>query len=1615
MARWWMSSKGLAFLACLSRVASEEAPWTVQCNADCGGVNTCAEKQLCEGTIEETSTCPDAEPCLGGSGSERDCWPKDCQWGEWRDWANDGVSGLCTRTRQFSPSECGGQQCLGTTKDTMYCDPLVHPPSPCEFDEWGPWEACDSQTLQRSRSRKVKKEPEYGGTPCNGALKQTEPCGARHPPVPCILGDWMEWSGCTRPCGGGQQTQVRAITQEAAAGGKLCEGENGSPLVLQKTRPCNMDIACGGEEAPQDCLLSEWGEWSKDAPNTAKMQRQQFRSRSIAVPGKNGGQACSQSLEETKGYDEASHALPPVDCRLSDWGAWSLCDKSCQGGQSFRVRAVEVEAARGGKPCQDSQKELMPCNEMSCELDAAARDCHLSVWVSWSDCSTSCGQGMRTRTREVAVLPLAGGKGCSADMKQVEACPHNPPCEAEDCVWGTWTEWSECSRTCDGGQKLRNRTVLQAPSKSGKACHALESVNEIATCGTASCASSSCHDGVWHDWGAWGQCSRACAGGLKWRHRKVAVEAAACGEPAVGPAMEASRCNEFPCEEDRDCVMGLWTSWSECSASCYGQQLRKREIVQHGTGHGKWCMDPDYQPSALEESRPCNGPEGASAEQQEDCGFGEVQDCLLSSWTRWSTCSKSCGGGLQHRARHALRQSKLGGKPCEGELTQGQSCNTHSCGLAMDCEWEEWDQWGACTRCDGEKLRVREIRHLGNDLGTPCEASNSREVAQCNECPKLQTYWCVWSEWQDGACSASCGTGGRLERRRKLETLSAPPHNLLDAVGNVSGMGASCEAYEVTYTTCSNVPSVCTDCVPEACEFAEWGEWQKPTTCNGICTRERRISKLQNDCGAACDGNLKETKKCLLDECSGKQDCVFSHWSEWEGCSDVSRQQTRLREIAAMNGPFGKACSGSQKETKPCEVEAKTRDCALTPWTPWGECSKKCGGGQKERTRQVADHALHGGKPCKGPLKQLMECGQEICLGADLNSEDCLLSDWSEWTGCSQGTQAYRVRSPKRKAGPTGLPCSGALKEAGPCPQFKEARHCIFSDWGQWGACGATCGGGQRFRTREVKNDAEPGGIPCTGNTHETETCNEEVACDLHHDCVISQWSLWSECSVSCGSGLFARERKILQAASSGRGCNVVLWEVNGCHGEHTSASCDDHVDCQWGEWKDWSECKEAEFCGLGYRSRARQIAVPPKGMGEKCDPLPEEEVVPDISCAKSCTQSSVCTNGQWGDWSAFGACSVTCGRGGTRTRLRTEKIKANHCGYPPEGSDKEYAPCDAEAECESEMGAQDCQFGSWSEWQDCSSSCNGERKRTRAIARYSAYGGTPCEGSIAETQRCNPGPDDQGPPLGCVSGAPVKCVQWPPTDWSSCSATCGTGHQTRRHEVAVQPAFGGASCPHPLEETRECQALSECVVVARDCALTEWEEWSQCDPFSAQRFRRRQVKYAQVGAGKACEGDMLATESCSRVCEDKTYFCQWANWEEWSACSQSCGTRGRRHRSRGLTLTEAKAEAPKAPAPKAAEVVQPGPDVASVDTAMAIEQFQLLRRLERASGSRHELVVSFLAGVGCFAALAGLGKLILRRWAVPAVEPRSLLLPFAPNSGEDGWREVEARPTEEA
>jgi len=117
------------------------------------------------------------------------------------------------------------------------------------------------------------------------------------------------------------------------------------------------------------------------------------------------------------------------------------------------------------------------------------------------------------------------------------------------------------------------------------------------------------------------------------------------------------------------------------------------------------------------------------------------------------------------------------------------------------------------------------------------------------------------------------------------------------------------------------------------------------------------------------------------------------------------------------------------------------------------------------------------------------------------------------------------------------------------------------------------------------------------------------------------------------------------------------------------------------------------------------------------------------------------------------------------------------------------------------------------------------------------------------------------------------------------------------------------------------------------------------------------------------------------------------------------------------LTLTESVEASAKPAAPKPETVeVSDGPgmaEVAPVDTSLALEEYELLnRRLKVASGSHAELVLAFLGGVGCFAALVGLAK-ILRAPRSSSSMPRTLLRPFASNSGEDDWREVE--PAEEA
>merc|ERR1719270_1751499 len=75
----------------------------------------------------------------------------------------------------------------------------------------------------------------------------------------------------------------------------------------------------------------------------------------------------------------------------------------------------------GGAPCPALEEEE-PCNTDQCPVD-----CEVEDWSLWSECSATCGGGTRTRERKVVQEPENGGAACQ-DREEEESCK-TEPCE----------------------------------------------------------------------------------------------------------------------------------------------------------------------------------------------------------------------------------------------------------------------------------------------------------------------------------------------------------------------------------------------------------------------------------------------------------------------------------------------------------------------------------------------------------------------------------------------------------------------------------------------------------------------------------------------------------------------------------------------------------------------------------------------------------------------------------------------------------------------------------------------------------------------------------------------------------------------------------------------------------------------------------------------------------------------------------------------------------------------------------------------------------------------------------------------------------------------------------
>ncbi|KAK3092788.1 hypothetical protein FSP39_007241 [Pinctada imbricata] len=382
------------------KVHGEWSTWQrwSRCNMKCG-----------KGLVTRVRECNNPKPsnggrqCNGVTSQQKRCQIKPCsvdgQWGKWISFSACTAScghGIIVQNRacdQPAP-KYGGQACKGNNTRTISCNV-----TPCptmdktttkptikteltnhhltsafiqasihgQWSKWTNWSKCSAKCgigfSQRVRLCNHPK-PAFGGAWCKGAQKQRKHCQIKPCPVNGHWSNWHDWSICSKNCGMGTKTRVRACDNPSPANGGLnCSGS------ITETSQCKIK-ECPGTNL--SCIISvylvngqwsnwnSWGDCSKDCGMGTKTRVRLCDNPSPAY----GGSRCSGSNTiNSQCYNKAC----PVNGQWSNWNSWGNCSKSCGLGTKRRLRLCNnPRRAHGGLPCNGSDIELSQCKISDC-------------------------------------------------------------------------------------------------------------------------------------------------------------------------------------------------------------------------------------------------------------------------------------------------------------------------------------------------------------------------------------------------------------------------------------------------------------------------------------------------------------------------------------------------------------------------------------------------------------------------------------------------------------------------------------------------------------------------------------------------------------------------------------------------------------------------------------------------------------------------------------------------------------------------------------------------------------------------------------------------------------------------------------------------------------------------------------------------------------------------------------------------------------------------------------------------------------------------------------------------------------------------------------------------
>ncbi|XP_013362608.1 PREDICTED: papilin isoform X1 [Chinchilla lanigera] len=510
-------------------------------------------------------------------------------------------------------------------------------------------------------------------------------------------------------------------------------------------------------------------------------------------------------------------------------------------------------------------------------------------------------------------------------------------------------------------------------------------------------------------------------------------------------------------------------------------------------------------------------------------------------WGEWSSCSRTCGGGISFRERPCYSQRRDGGASCVGPARSYRTCRTESCpDGARDFRAEQ------CAELDGASFHGRRYRWLPY-YGAP-------NKCELNCIPKGENFYYKHREAVlDGT---PCEPGGRdvcVDGRCRVvgcdQELDSSKQE--DKCLQCGGDGTTC--YPVTGTFSANdlsrgynrifiIPPGATSIRIEEAAASR----------NFLAVRSVRGEYYLNGHWTIAEAKALPVASTVL---------------HYERGAEGDLAPERLQARGPTSEPL--IIELISQEANPgvrYEYYLPLRSPGPSPafgwsYTSWGDCSAECGGGQQSRLVFCAsDSEAYPSHMCQ---RQPRPADRRPC-----NPQPCPQTKRTSYL--------YRP---------------GAWRHAG-------AQRVCGNSWkvGPWAPCSASCGGGSQSRPvycvssdgaggQEAAEEAECAGLP--GKPPSTQACNL-------HRCVAWSAGPWGECSVTCGAGI--RRRSVACQGDEGS-----LLPASACSGQDrppltetcARAACPLPGDQAW-RVSAWGLCSKS--CSSGTRRRQVVCALGPPG-----------------------------------------------------------------------------------------------------------------------------------------------------------------------------------------------------------------------------------------------------------------------------------------------------------------------------------------------------------------------------------------------------------------------------------